>query len=194
VDTRQSTKRSHVAKSFYENPAKRLKLGTMKFESDFPELGKAFVMSQDELDREIKSILSKYRTVAVVGLSKDPNRDSHAVAGYLKSEGYQIVPVNPFCDEVLGKRCYKNLLEIPEEIIRSIDIVDIFRPSSDVPPIVEQAIQLRKKYGKPAVVWMQLGIVNEEAAKTARDAGMIVIMDRCIKIEYARIKSRATSL
>jgi len=181
-------------KIIHENPAKRLKCGAMKFEGDFPELGKAFVMSQDELDREVQSILSKYRTVAVVGLSKDPNKDSHAVASYLKSEGYQIIPVNPFCDEVLGKKCYESLLETPEDIVKSTDIVDIFRRSSDVPPIVEQAIQLRKKYGKPEVIWMQLGIVNEEAAKAARDNGMIVIMDRCMKIEHARIKSRATTL
>jgi predicted CoA-binding protein len=151
-------------------------------------------MSQDELDREIKSILSKYRTVAVVGLSRDPSKDSRAVASYLKSEGYQIIPVNPFCEEVLGKKCYKSLLETPEELVKSIDIIDIFRRSPDVPPIVEQAIQLRKKYGKPEVIWMQLGILNEEAAKTARDAGMVVIMDRCVKIEHARIKRRATTL
>jgi len=149
-------------------------------------------MAQDELDREVKRILSQYRTVAVVGLSKDSSKDSHAVAKYLESEGYQIVPVNPFCDEVLGKKCYRSLLEIPEEIARSIEVVDVFRPSSDVHPIVEQAIQLRKRYGKPEVVWMQLGIVNEEAAKAARDAGMIIVMDRCMKIEHSRIKrSRA---
>ncbi len=144
-------------------------------------------MSQHELDREVKRILSRYRTVAVVGLSKDPSKDSHVVAKYLGSEGYKIVPINPFCDEVLGKKCYRSLLETPEEVAKSIEIVDIFRPPSEVPQIVEQAILLRKRYGKPDVIWMQLGIVNEGAAETARDAEMIVVMDRCIKIEHSRM-------
>ena len=98
------------------------------------------------------------------------------------------MPVNPFCDEVLGEKCYRGLLEIPEEKARSIEVVDVFRPSSDVPLIVEQATQLRKRYGKPEVIWMQLGIVNEVAAKAARDAGMIIVMDRCMKIEHLKMK------
>lgn len=150
-------------------------------------------MPQDETDKEVERILSKCKNVAVVGLSKDPSKDSHAVANYLQSKGYEIVPINPFCDEVLGKKCYRSLQETPEETARSIEVVDIFRPSQDVPPIVEQAIQLKKKYGRPEVIWMQLGISNEEAAKTAGDSGMTVIMNRCIKIEHARIERRKLS-
>lgn len=146
--------------------------------------------TQDKTEEEVKRILRRYKTVAVVGLSRDPKKDSHAVASYLQSKGYEIIPINPFCNEVLGKKCHRSLLETPEEIIKTLEIVDIFRPSPDIPPIVEQAIQLRKKYGKPEVIWTQLGIFNEEAAKSARDSGMTVIMNRCTKIEHSKMERR----
>jgi predicted CoA-binding protein len=95
--------------------------------------------------------------------------------------------VNPFADEVLGEKSYKSLLDIPVEIQKEIDIVDVFRQAKDVPPIVKQAIQLRKKYGKPYVFWMQLGIVNEKASATARKAGLTVIMDKCLMQEHKRL-------
>lgn len=138
-------------------------------------------------DERLKSILG-LKTVAVVGLSKDPSKYSHKVAAYLKGHGYRIVPVNPFADEVLGEKSYKSLLEIPEEIQRNIDLVDIFRPSEDIPPIVEQAIQVRQKHGKLKAVWMQLGIVNEQAAENARNVGLEVVMNRCIMMEHKRLK------
>lgn len=136
--------------------------------------------------KTINEILEKYKVVAVVGLSKEPGKDSHRVSAYLKQHGYRIIPVNPFADEVLGEKSYPSLLEIPPEIQRNIEIVDVFRPSKDVPPIMEQAIQLRQKNGKPFVVWMQLGIVNEEAAKAGRCAGLIVVMDKCLMVEHHR--------
>jgi len=135
----------------------------------------------------IRSILENHKTVAIVGLSKDPSKDSFEVGQYLQSKGYKIIPVNPTADQILSERSYKSLLEIPEESQKTIEIVDIFRPSVDVPPIVDQAVQLRSKYGKPNVVWMQLGIVNEEAARKAQDAGLTVIMDRCMKIERRKL-------
>ncbi|MGD0070613.1 MAG: CoA-binding protein [Candidatus Bathyarchaeia archaeon] len=125
--------------------------------------------------------------MAVVGLSKEPGKDSHRVSAYLKQHGYRIIPVNPFADEVLGEKSYKNLLDIPPEIQKTIEIVDIFRPAKDVPPIVEQAIKLRALYGKPFVVWMQLGIVNEQTAEAARRAGLIVVMDKCLMVEHHRL-------
>jgi len=135
---------------------------------------------------QIKEIL-KYKVIAVVGLSKEPGKDSHRVSAYLKQHGYRIIPVNPFADEVLGEKSYKNLLDIPPEIQKTIEIVDIFRPAKDVPLIVEQAIKLRALYGKPFVVWMQLGIVNEQAAEAARRAGLIVVMDKCLMVEHHRL-------
>ena len=140
-------------------------------------------MSQNE----IKEILTKYKTVAVVGLSREPGKDSHRVSAYLKQHGFHIIPVNPFADEILGEKSYKSLLDIPPEIQKTIEIVDVFRPSKDVPPIVEQAIKLKAAYGKPNVVWMQLGIVNEQAAEAARQAGLTVVMDKCMMVEHRRL-------
>jgi len=135
---------------------------------------------------EIREILTKYKTVAVVGLSRDPDKDSYRVSAYLKKHGFRIIPVNPFADEVLGEKSYKSLLDIPAEIQKSIEIVDIFRPAKDVPPIVEQAVKLKEAHGKPYVVWMQLGIVNGQAAETAKKAGLVVVMDKCMMVERKR--------
>jgi predicted CoA-binding protein len=126
------------------------------------------------------------KTIAVVGLSKDPTKPSHDVAAFLKSHGYRIIPVNPTIDEVLGERSYKSLLDLPDELKRTIDVVDIFRRPEEVGPIVDQAIQLHKVTGRPKAVWMQLGIVNEEAASKAKGAGLDVVMDRCMKIERSQ--------
>jgi predicted CoA-binding protein len=132
-------------------------------------------------------ILTKYKTIALVGLSRDPDKDSYRVSAYLKKHGFRIIPVNPFADEILGEKSYKSLLDIPAEIQKTIEIVDIFRPAKDVPPIVEQAVKLKEAHGKPSVVWMQLGIVNEQAAETAKKAGLTVVMDRCMMIEHRRL-------
>ncbi|MEM3437865.1 MAG: CoA-binding protein [Nitrososphaerales archaeon] len=134
-------------------------------------------------EEEITEILRSYRNVAVVGLSRDPKKDSYEVAYYLKSKGYKIIPINPFAEKILGEKCYKSLLDIPEDIRKSIEIVNIFRPSKDVLSIVEQALQLRRKYCRPFVIWMQIGIVNQDAAKIAEEAGMKVLMDKCIMRE-----------
>lgn len=133
----------------------------------------------------IDQILSM-RTIAVVGLSKDPAKPSHDVASYLLQNGYRIVPINPTVEEVLGEKAYPSLLSLPDYLKREIDVVDIFRRSEDVPPIVTEAISLHQSFGQPKAVWMQLGITNEAAAKQARDAGLLVVMDRCMKIERGR--------
>jgi predicted CoA-binding protein len=136
---------------------------------------------------EIKKILSKSKTIAVVGLSREPDKDSYRVAAYLKKQGFRIVPVNPFADEILGEKSYKSLLDIPVEIQKTLDVVDVFRPAKDVPAIVEQAVKLKAKHGKPHVVWMQLGIVNAQAAETAKKAGLTVVMDKCMMVEHRRL-------
>jgi predicted CoA-binding protein len=138
---------------------------------------------------EIREILTRYKTVAVVGLSREHDKDSYRVSAYLKEHGFRIIPVNPFADEVLGERSYKSLLDIPTEIQRTVEVVDIFRPAKDVPPIVDQAVKLKEMYGKPYVVWMQLGIVNEQAAETAKQAGLTVVMNKCMMVEHARFFS-----
>ena len=125
----------------------------------------------------VQQILCTYRRVAIVGLSANPYRPSHFVAVYLKAAGFDIVPVNPNEDRILGLTCYARLRDIPEPV----EIVDIFREPSAVPAIVEDAIATGAK-----VVWMQFGVIHEEAAARARKAGLLVVMDRCLKIEHAR--------
>jgi predicted CoA-binding protein len=127
----------------------------------------------------MEKIFKESRTIAVVGLSSNPARASHSVARYLQSQGYQIIPVNPKEKEILGEKAYPDLLSIPEKV----DIVDIFRRSEDVPPIVDQAIQIKAK-----VVWMQEGVVNQKAAQKANAAGLTVIMDKCMYKEHCRCK------
>jgi predicted CoA-binding protein len=140
-------------------------------------------------DEEIWEILKRHSTIAVVGLSRNPAKDSHEVAKYLQDQGYRIVPINPVADEILGEKCYGSLLELPDRLKRAVGIVDVFRPPEAVPAIVEDAIKLRGEFGAPHVIWMQLGILNEEAAEKAMAAGMQVVMDRCTKVEHERLFS-----
>jgi len=142
-------------------------------------------------DEKLRSILENYHVIAVVGLSREPMKDSHIVAEYFKNSGYKIIPINPFADEILGEKCYKSLLEMPEELQKKVEVVCIFRPSKDVPPIVDQAIKLKEKYGNLKVVWMQLGIINEEAARKAEKAGLSVVMNRCMMTERKRLIEEA---
>ena len=122
-------------------------------------------------------ILQTYRRIAMVGLSANPMRPSHFAAIYMLSKGYEIIPVNPSEQRILGRTCYRSVRDVPGPV----EIVDIFRERSAVPLVVEDAIAVGAK-----VVWMQLGIIHEEAAERARQAGIEVVMDRCVKIEHAR--------
>ena len=131
-------------------------------------------------DQEIKEVLRSSKTIAVIGISSKEDRPSYGVASYLKSKGYRIIPVRPDGDKILGEKVYHSLTEIPREI--EIDVVDIFRKSEDVPPVVEEAIHRGAK-----VVWMQEGIINQEACTKAEKAGLKVVMDRCTKKEHQRL-------
>ena len=126
-----------------------------------------------------EKILKTYRKVAVVGLSPKPDRPSHRVASYLKGQGYRIIPVNTYAKEILGETCYPHLSSIPEPV----DVVDIFRRPEAVLPIVEEAI----KIGATAV-WMQEGVINGEAATQAKEAGLLVVMDRCMLKEHRKLR------
>lgn len=124
-------------------------------------------------------LLTSYKTIAMVGLSADPMRPSHFAAIYMLSEGYDVIPVNPRLagEKILGQTVYPSLSDIP----RQVEIVDVFRRPSEIPPLAHEAIAIGAK-----VLWMQLGIVNEEAARIAREGGLEVVMNRCVKIEHAR--------
>lgn len=137
-------------------------------------------MAANAQDEEIRRLLSKSRTIAVVGLSDKPDRDSYQVARYLLSRGYDILPVNPMVIEVLGHRSFRSLSDIPPE--QSIDIVDIFRRSDHVPSVVDEAIARRV-----GAIWMQLGVRHDTAARSAEAAGIPVYQDRCIMQEHRRL-------
>ena len=136
---------------------------------------------------QIRETLKKYKVIAVVGLSKERGKDSHRVSAYLQQHGYRIIPVNPFADEVLSEKSYGSLLDIPPELAKTVEVIDIFRRTEDVPSIVEQAFKLKALYGRLFVVWMQLGIVNEQATAVARRVGLIVVMDKCLMVEHHRL-------
>ena len=126
----------------------------------------------------LRRILKQGKTIAVVGLSANWWRPSYFAAKYMQEHGYRIIPVNPQYQEVLGEKCYANLRDIPEPV----DVVDCFRRSEDIGPIADEAIAIGAK-----VLWLQLGVINHEAAEKARKAGLDVVMDRCVKIEHARL-------
>ncbi|MGQ0604943.1 MAG: CoA-binding protein [Anaerolineales bacterium] len=129
-------------------------------------------------DLLLKQILQTTRTIASVGLSSNPEKESYDIVSYLKGQRYRIFPVNPTAEKILGEKAYPDLLSVPEQV----DVVQIFRRPEDVLPIVEQAIQIGAK-----VVWMQVGIINVEAAEKAKAAGLEVVMNRCMRAEHRRL-------
>jgi uncharacterized protein len=134
---------------------------------------------------ELRRILATCKTIAVVGLSPQWHRPSFFAAKYMQGHGYRIVPVNPGATEILGERCYPSVTEAAKALAahgQQIDMVDCFRKSEDIPPIANEAIAIGAK-----CLWLQIGVVNEDAAAKARAAGLAVVMDRCVKIEHARL-------
>jgi len=131
-------------------------------------------------DEELRSILD-YKRVAVVGCSTTPGKDAHDIPRYLDRQGYEILPVNPYADEIFGQEAYDSLAELPGDI----DIVEVFRPSEEVSGIVDEVLDR----GGVTVVWLQLGIHDDEAVARAEDAGLRVVQDRCMKPEHQRLKS-----
>jgi len=128
-------------------------------------------------DDTIRKILKDSKTIAVVGLSPKPERDSYEVAEYLQEAGYKIIPVNPTADEILGEKAFPDLISIPGKI----DVVDVFRRPEHVPEVIDEAIKVGAK-----TVWLQLGVIHEGAAQKAADAGLNVVMDRCMLREHKR--------
>jgi predicted CoA-binding protein len=129
------------------------------------------------MDREntLKEILQSAKTIASVGLSSNPNKESYRIASYLRAQGYRVIPVNPTVPEIMGDTSYPDVQSIPEKV----DVVQIFRKPEDVPPVVDDAIKAGAK-----VIWMQEGIVHEEAAEKARSAGLQVVMDTCMRVAH----------
>jgi predicted CoA-binding protein len=132
-------------------------------------------MKLDQINKDIPKILKELKKIAVVGISDKSLRDSYMVANFMMNKGYQVFPVNPNYEKVLGKKCYPSLLQIEEKV----ELVDIFRKSEYVIPVVKEAIHIGAK-----AVWLQLGVINEDAVKLALDAGLMVVMNHCWKQEY----------
>ena len=134
-------------------------------------------------DRELRSILGEAKTIAVVGLSSKPHRDSHSVSAYLQKKGYRIIPVNPNETEVLGEKAYPSLLDVPEKV----DVVDVFRRAEFTPEVAEQAVKIGAR-----VLWLQDGIVNEEAWRIGQEGGLDVVMGVCIRTTKNRLEREAS--
>lgn len=137
-----------------------------------------------DTDTELRKLLS-VDTIAVVGCSTTPGKPAHDVPRYLQSQGYRILPVNPFTDEVLGEPASDSLRDVKEEV----DLVDVFRPSEEVPGIVEELLERRETRGDAGILWFQLGIRHHEAARRAEAAGVRVVQDRCLNVEHRRLGS-----
>ena len=136
---------------------------------------------------EPTEVMKEYKVIAVVGASKNPEKDANSVPAYLQRHGYTIIPVNPTTDEVNGLRAYPSLAAIPEQIARSVDVVDVFRPSDELPEVARQVAEMKRRTGRPFVFWGQLHLENEEAKRILADAGIDYVMDKCMKIEHSNL-------
>lgn len=129
-------------------------------------------------------VLRKYRVIAVVGASKNPEKDANSVPAYMKEKGYTIIPVNPTADQILGEKAYPTLLDLPAEVAKLVEVVDVFRPSEELPEVARQLIELKKRYGRAYIFWGQLGLENDEAKKALSEAGIPYVMNSCMRIVY----------
>lgn len=136
---------------------------------------------QNPDDEAIRRLLEKVRRIAVVGLSPKPHRDSHRVARYLLESGYEIVPVYPREEQILGQKVHRRV----QDVAGAVDLVDVFRRSEELPEVIDDAITARA-----GALWLQLGCIDEDGARRARDAGLTVVMDRCLMVEHARLIGR----
>ncbi len=134
-----------------------------------------------------KEVLAKYRVVAVVGASKNPEKDANTVPAYLMEHGYTIIPINPTAQKILGRKAYPSLGSLPPEVASSVEVVDVFRPSEELPEIARQVSEMKRKYGRPFVFWAQLGLDSEEARKILDDAGIDYVMDACMRVVHRLI-------
>lgn len=134
------------------------------------------------MEPDIQSILENSSTIAVYGMSRDSWKPAHTVPGYMLNQGYIVIPINPFTDKIFGRTSYPDIKSVPQDI----DLLNVFRPSDQVVPVVEEAIERRKERGDIHAIWLQLGIVNDEAKKLAEEAGIVFVQNRCIYVDHKR--------
>jgi len=126
-------------------------------------------------------VLERSKTIAVVGASKNPEKEANSVPRYLRDHGYHIVPVNPTADEIMGEKAYPSLLDLPEEVGRTIDVVEVFRPSDELPQVALEAAEMKRRYGRPFFFWAQQGLESEEAKRILEKNGIQYVMDACMR-------------
>ena len=136
---------------------------------------------------DIEQILENTSNIAVIGLSKNELRDSHQVSVYMKNAGYNIIPINPTIDSVMGLKSYNSLKNIPEDVLKNIELVNVFRKSEFVKEIVDEVIEINKKYGRIHTIWMQLGIFYDEIDRISKENKLNIITNKCIKIEHGKL-------
>lgn len=129
-------------------------------------------------------ILKRYRVIAVVGASKNPEKEAYTVPAYLKGEGYEIVPVNPTASQILGVKSYASLDDLPADVASRVEVVEVFRPSQELPEIAKQAARMKAKYGRPYVFWSQVGLQSEEARTILEENGISYVMDACMRVVH----------
>ena len=127
-------------------------------------------------------VLRKYKTIAIVGASKNPSKDANTVPQFMKAHGYTIIPVNPTADEIVGEKVYPSLMDLPADLASKIDIVDVFRPSEELPQVAQQVVDFHRKYGRPFVFWAQLGLENEEAKQILANNQIPYVMNACLRV------------
>ena len=132
----------------------------------------------------IPDVVNKYKVVAVVGASKNPEKDAHTVPAYLVSHGFTVIPINPSADTILGLKAYPSLSSLPDELAKSVEIVDVFRPSGELTDVASQVAEMRRRVGRPFVLWAQLGIENEAARDILTRAAVGFVMDSCIRTAH----------
>jgi uncharacterized protein len=129
-------------------------------------------------------VMREYKIIAVVGASKNPEKEANSVPAYLQEHGYTVVPVNPTADVVNGLKAYPSLNDIPLDLAKTVEVVDVFRPSEELPQVARQVIEMKKRSGRPFVFWAQLGLENEEAKMMLSEAKINYVMDKCMRVEH----------
>jgi predicted CoA-binding protein len=134
-----------------------------------------------------REVVKKYNVIAVVGASKSPEKDAYTVPAYMKERGYKIIPINPTADQILGEKAYKTLADLPMDLAKQVELVDVFRPSEELPQVAQQVVEMKKKSGRPFAFWAQLGLENEEAKKLLAKNNIPYVMNACLRIVHKQL-------
>jgi hypothetical protein len=130
-------------------------------------------------------VMRRYSVIAVVGASKNPAKEAHKVPLYLKGKGYRVIPINPSAEEIFGEKAYPSLSDLPESLAKQVEVVEVFRPSEELPEVALQVVEMRKRHQRPYVFWSQLGLENEEAKETLNGNGVLYVMNACMRVVHA---------